>query len=147
MTQSTDCDDLAKLISEKRIVWVLFRGQGRASTAVPEHFQYSFRPPPSDQDILDRPLDDALDAVTDFLRSHYWYRAVLSIPRELPEASNAIQTIRSMGWPELTQEHGRVLHDLGMEAPLGIWAEREKSALVWVMPPSIEEGHLERSRW
>lgn len=116
---------LAELIRSQRVAWLLYRGEGVATTVVPMSLLEPFPVGPR-ADILGEPLEDALACVRSFLSRHPDWMGILSIPTYREDAGTRIP-LGSLR--RLTAEEGSEILGLGMELPLGEWADMNKSRM------------------
>lgn len=116
---------LGDLIQNQRVAWLLYRGDGVAASVVPMSLTEPFPVGPR-ADILGEPLRDALSNVRSFLSRHPDWLAILSIPIHLAddETRTTVETLR-----QLTAEEGNEILSLGMEVPLGEWADIGRSQM------------------
>jgi len=115
---------MQELIFGLKVIWMLYRGDMTATLGVPDV--------PQADEILRRtregaPFEETLEVAQDLARD--WV-VIVSIPRVLSQADEAAARVRSVGATELTRDEGQVLKDLGMELPLGEWADMNESWLL-----------------
>ena len=115
---------LGHLVQHERVLWVLYRGDGRATLAGPLSLQGQFEPGDGADDF-DMDFQDALQEASTILASNPGWAAVVSIPRDLLDQTGAVGRACELSEGELED-----LRELEMEAPLGRWADPSSSLVL-----------------
>lgn len=106
------------------MLWLLYRGAERVSLAVPESLDEHLDGG-EQADVFGLPLDRALRLARTFVSGHSGWVAVFSVPHELRDLDEeSVGSHRQLGDDEV----GDVV-DLGMQLPLGEWADALKTRL------------------
>lgn len=121
-----------------RVIWILYRGLGRATIAVPDSFYASHSSEALSsgseaEDISGRPLTDAIASVDRIRSAEPEWHCLASIPAGLPDAADTSKVIVDRGWEKLPESVGREIPAMGFDLPFGIWADPSQ-ALLFVSP-------------
>lgn len=120
---------LGDLIEAQQVIWVLYRGDMRASIGLPEQMDTSPFVSASEPATENVDLEDALAQTRRFIGLHEEWEVVVSIPMDLGAADQACDLALRAGARELALDEGRVLKELGMEIPLGKWADVDQACI------------------
>lgn len=115
------------LIEAQQVIWVLYRGDLRAAIGVPERLDASPFVSASEPATESVDLEYALTQSRRFIELNEEWEVVVSVPRDLEAADQACDIVLRAGARELSPDEGRVLKDLGMEVPLGEWADVDQA--------------------
>lgn len=121
--------EVGQLIETEHVLWITHRGKGRAALLKPMSLSHRFELG-SDVDLIEgAPVEAVVTAVHSFLVANPGWVAVWSIPRNSADAKAAelqarAKAVRALGENEITE-----IIELGMEQPLGPWANGHSAAL------------------
>ena len=121
-------------IQEERVLWLLHRGEGRASLLRPASSHHSFDLG-QDVSLGGTPIEAALAAARAFMSSHAEWVTIWSIPAAASDAREALARAQEVGARKFVAEEAAEVLALEMDTPLGVWARADHATLL-----AMEDG-------
>lgn len=129
-------DSITHALSSQQVIWILYRGDNKASIAVPWTFHTGEDVYPADtlsqnldEQIKGGPLNRVLQEVETLLRRDGRFQALAAIPQNVTGAKGINQSLSDRGWADVSNAVEPAIRDLGLETTFGQWADTSQSKI------------------